>query len=368
MNKAKMLVYFGVALVLLVGATLSGCPKPTTTGTTGGVTPTITATTVQKPIILRYGSPSPPSGLTWDGEEAAAQYITGNSGGRIVVEHYAVGVLCTANDLLSAVSQGALDIGGGGPAYFAGLFHKLTLFEVPGFCSDYVVTCKVMASEPLYSKYLLPEWTKHNVTVFGVQGLSSTSIWSKRKIESFNDLKGLKISGASDSTVRALGKLGCAGIRMAGGDTYLALQTGVLDGATQTPDNAKKSRYEEVIKYMVAGFGFSAQISGAYINTPRYNSLPPDLQNVVREALVGYLKYKFDNDGAVSKVALDYMKGKGLQVLTMPQADLNLMNAKLSSMLDEWIATEEAAGFTDTRQFFKEATELRDQYLAGSVK
>ena len=64
-----------------------------------------------------------------------------------------------------------------------------------------------------------------------------------------DDFKGLKIRSGSGIQGQAISALGATGVSMAGGEVYMALQTGVIDGAITGIDVVIDRKFYEVCKY-----------------------------------------------------------------------------------------------------------------------
>lgn len=98
-------------------------------------------------------------------------------------------------------------------------------------------------------------------------------------VRSLDDLRGMRIRSANDY-VGALASWGAEGVAMPMGDTYPALQRGVIDGVIAPYEALKSLSFGEVVNYYVD----LPHSRGAYpsraMNQEVWDSLPEDIQQV----------------------------------------------------------------------------------------
>ena len=137
----------------------------------------------------------------------------------------------------------------------------------------------VTANEWLKAGYL-KELTD-NFKVLWFQSSSPLSMYfRKNKPSKQDDFKGMKIRCGSPVQCQAMGVLGASGVSMPGGEVYMALQTGVVDGTITGIDVAVDRKFYEVAKNVLK----QNLIFGMFVflmNKETWNSLPPELQKLV---------------------------------------------------------------------------------------
>jgi TRAP-type C4-dicarboxylate transport system substrate-binding protein len=137
----------------------------------------------------------------------------------------------------------------------------------------------VMANEWLKAGYL-KELTD-NFKVLWFQSSSPLSMYfRKSKPIKQDDFKGMKIRCGSTVQCQAMGVLGASGVSMPGGEVYMALQTGVVDGTITGIDVAVDRKFYEVAKYVLK----QNLIFGMFVfvmNKETWNGLPPELQKLI---------------------------------------------------------------------------------------
>jgi TRAP-type C4-dicarboxylate transport system substrate-binding protein len=120
-----------------------------------------------------------------------------------------------------------------------------------------------------------------NFKVLWFQSSSPLSMYfRKSKPIKQDDFKGMKIRCGSPVQCQAMGVLGASGVSMPGGEVYMALQTGVVDGTITGIDVAVDRKFYEVAKYVLR----QNLIFGMFVflmNKETWNSLPPELQKLI---------------------------------------------------------------------------------------
>jgi TRAP-type C4-dicarboxylate transport system substrate-binding protein len=130
--------------------------------------------------------------------------------------------------------------------YNAGRMPILSLLGLPMEVPD-AKDAWVTANEWLKAGYL-KELTD-NFKVLWFQSSSPLSMYfRKSKPAKQDDFKGMKIRCGGAVQCQAMTVLGASGVSMPGGEVYMALQTGVIDGAITGIDVANDRKFYEVAK------------------------------------------------------------------------------------------------------------------------
>ncbi|MBW2561748.1 MAG: TRAP transporter substrate-binding protein DctP, partial [Deltaproteobacteria bacterium] len=110
-------------------------------------------------------------------------------------------------------------------------------------------------------------------------GLLST----KKPVRVLEDIKGMKIRSTGLSA-KVVGALGGVPVAMPQGDTYEALQKGVVEGTFTPIETLKGWRQAEVINYTTqcTGVGYTTSMF-VVMNSEKWNALPKELQKIVQE-------------------------------------------------------------------------------------
>ena len=110
--------------------------------------------------------------------------------------------------------------------------------------------------------------------------LPSEHVFSKEQPAKQDDFKGMKIRRGGAVQCQAMTVLGASGVSMPGGEVYMALQTGVIDGAITGIDVANDGKFYEVAKNVLR----QNLIFGMFVflmNKETWSNLPPELQKLI---------------------------------------------------------------------------------------
>jgi C4-dicarboxylate-binding protein DctP len=149
----------------------------------------------------------------------------------------------------------------------------------------------------------------------GTKGITGLAFWdngfkvfsANRPIVSPGDLKGLKMRIQSSKVLEAqMRALDAIPQVMAFGDTYQALQTGVVDGTENPWSNMYTQKMHEVQKYAVDTYhGYLGY--AVIVNTKFWSGLPPDVRVALESAMKDATRYEHeiarkDNEDAMAAI------------------------------------------------------------------
>lgn len=125
------------------------------------------------------------------------------------------------------------------------------------------------------------------------------------------DMRGLKVriksSKVLDAQMRQLSALPQV---MAFSEVYQALQTGVVDGAENTPVNMLTQKFDEVQKYTtITNHGFDDYL--VITNVHFWAGLPPDIRDALEKAMTETTKFVDDRARQIDEEAIGKMKAAG---------------------------------------------------------
>lgn len=227
-------------------------------------------------------------------------------------------------------------------AYSQGRMPVATLTNLPFEVPDLTMS-KHVFDEWMKAGYLR-ELTDNFKVIFYKPTLPQQLFLSKKKIVKLEDFKGLKIRSAAGLQGKAITALGAAGVSMPGGEMYMALQTGVIDGTITGIDNIVDRKLYEVCKV-----GLQLPIYGGIwvtvMNKETWNSLPKELQTLVdevgHEVAASDLKRMIDDEKAKWEVA----KNKGMTVYTVPRDEAARWRKVTSDVDDTYVKEWNAKGY-----------------------
>ena len=228
-----------------------------------------------------------PKGLPGLGSapENFARRVGEMSNGRLTVRVYGAGEVVPPFEVFDAVSQGVAEMGHGASYYWKGKIPSSVFYTAVPFG----MTAQEMNGWLHYGGGL--ELWRELYAPFGVRPFAggSTGVqmagWFNRELKSASDLDGLKmrIPGLAGEVFAASG--GTA-VRLAGGEIYTSMQTGVIDAVEWVgPYNDRTLGLMEVADYYYyPGWHEPGAMLEFTVNQAAFDRLPADLQAIVEGA------------------------------------------------------------------------------------
>jgi TRAP-type mannitol/chloroaromatic compound transport system substrate-binding protein len=217
--------------------------------------------------------------------ENFAQRVNEASGGRLRIKVFGAGEIVPAFEVFDAVSGGVAEVGHGAAYYWKG--------KIPAAVFYTAVPFGMTAQEVngwLHYGGGLTLW-RELYAPFGVIPFAggSTGVqmagWFNKRLNSREDLVGLKmrIPGLAGEVFDAAGG---SAVRIAGGEVYTSMQTGVIDAVEWVgPYNDRTLGLMEVGEYYYyPGWHEPGAMLETIVNADALAALPEDLQAIVRIA------------------------------------------------------------------------------------
>lgn len=228
-----------------------------------------------------------PKGLPGLGSapENFARRVEEMSNGRLSIRVYGAGEVVPPFEVFDAVSQGVAEMGHGASYYWKGKIPSAVFYTAVPFG----MTAQEMNGWLHYGGGL--ELWRELYAPFGVRPFAggSTGVqmagWFNRELKSSEDLKGLKmrIPGLAGEVFTASGG---TSVRLAGGEIYTSMQTGVIDAVEWVgPYNDRTLGLMEVAEYYYyPGWHEPGAMLEFTVNQEALDRLPVDLQAIVEGA------------------------------------------------------------------------------------
>ena len=243
------------------------------------------------------------------------------TGGSVVVDVQASGVLGSENDVLDAILGGSTSIDISRISAFALTSYgcnKSKLLSIPFTFENRAHFWNFANSElapgflnepqelglPVRGIFYGEEGFRHFFTVKPVSGIA--------------DFKGLKLRVSNDPVMNGMVEgLGANPTVVSFGELYSALQTGVVDGAEQPIANYKSNAFPEVANNLILD-GHTLGAVQAVITDNAWNKLTENQQAAVMEAAADTQAFNADLSESAENKVLDELKSSGCNVVDVP--------------------------------------------------
>ena len=278
LKRRNFLRYLGVGLS--AGA-LSAC-NDNSTDTTSNTTAVEPKKTYQWKMVTTWPKNFPGLGT---GAEFLAKTINEMSDGRINIKVYGAGEIVPAFEIFDAVTSGTAEMGHGSAYYWKGKNPAFQFFSTVPFG----MTANEMNAW-LYHGGGIELWQRA-YEPFGLEPMAAGNTgvqmggWFNKEINSIEDLAGLKmrIPGLGGEVLR---RAGGTPVNVPGGDLFVSLQNGVIDATEWVgPSNDLAFGLHKAARYYYSpGWHEPGTTLECFVNKKAFDSLPKDLQSIVRNA------------------------------------------------------------------------------------
>jgi len=249
------------------------------------------------------------------------------SAGRLKVEVLAAGAVVGPFEILDAVSNDVVKAGYVWPNYFSGKNSAFVLFSnapaSTGLDQSSLVSWYYRGGgEELYRE-LLEDVMGFDVKAFLVQPMGPDPLgWFKKPIESMEAFKGFKYRSPPGIPGETYQDMGISAVGVPGGDIVPSAQRGVIDAAEWIgPADDRNLGLQKIWKYYyLQGLHQQTDVGQIFINGTFFNSLPADLQEIIRIAAKANIADTLDANIYDNSVALhDFIEKDKVQVLDTPE-------------------------------------------------
>ena len=180
-------------------------------------------------------------------------------------------------------------------------------------------------------------------------------MFTDKEIKTLDKLKGLKMRAPEMSIyIDTLRVVGCMPTPITFGETYLALQTKIVEGLTISFSNAISMKHYEVAKYMLISNHMFPTLM-IVINEDLFQTYPEDIQAVIiesgREATEygNALAVKIEGEGP------DFLEEKGVVINYMSEEDRARFAKLCEPVREKWATERKAADLLEMIEKFKES-------------
>ena len=202
--------------------------------------------------------------------------------GKLIVNLYYGGELGIApRDYLSALKRGAIQAAHASTAYYAREIEGCAISAMPMVAiGSYDETVKLHQGLRTFINDQLEK--KYNVRILWMIPWEFVQPLTKKKIESFSNLGGMKLRVSGVLTGELIKASNGVPVTMPLSEVYTSLSKGVIDGAICSIPGLQNASLHEVVKY-VYNFYYHSAASIYLVSVDAFNTLPKEVQNIVVE-------------------------------------------------------------------------------------
>jgi TRAP-type C4-dicarboxylate transport system substrate-binding protein len=211
-----------------------------------------------------------------------AQKVEKDSGGRIKVQVFpSMQLGGKAEQLLTQVRDGVVDVAWALPGFTPGVMPKLEIFELPFLHRSTNAT--VRALQEYVPKYMKKDFEPYHVLL--VHCHAGALFMTKEPINKVEDFQGMKLRAYSRTNQWILEALGVAPVQVALPELAPMLSKGTVTGSILPYEIAPSVKMQDLVDHFTTLAPPQPRLSTAIftflMNKKKYESLPPDLKKVI---------------------------------------------------------------------------------------
>ena len=261
------------------------------------------------------------------------ELVNEKSGGRIEATANYGSELGSQAEQVEMCRMGSLELVVAAPGTGPGTWvPQLMMFEFPFIFKDnehYRRVLKGMEDE--VSALVEP----YGFIAMAGQSQGSRDILTIKPVTKLEDMHNLKMRGPNAVYISMFEHLGASGTTMDWNECYTALQTGVIDGLEASPSMINSMKMQDVAPNLAITNHVIACVY-YFFNSDWFNSLPEDLQQIVRECAEEATAYQAEIDDADQEASLEAMREEGVNIVEIQDRDKWI--EACAPMLDEYRA------------------------------
>ncbi len=236
-----------------------------------------------EPILIRFGGGAAPTHPISLGQIAFKKNVEELSGGKIKVEVYHANQLGGMVQMMEMVKAGTLTMSHAGIPFCSRFAPRMELLSLPFLFNNRERTLAFI--EGPTGNEMAGEMGKAGIKVINWFELGFRHLTnSRRGVQAPGDMKGLKIRVQGNPLeMKAFQAMGALPTTLDWNELYSGLQQGVVDGQENPYSLIDVAKFYEVQKYLT-DTGHTFDFAVVLMNKGFFDSLSPELQNVVMEA------------------------------------------------------------------------------------
>ncbi len=232
-----------------------------------------------KPIKLTYSIFFPPTHIQCKLADEWAAEVEKRTGGKVKITIYPGGSLTKAPQCYQGVVDGVSDIGQGAFAYSRGRFPLIEGVDLPLGYPDGISATRI--ANQVIQKFQPKE--VRDTKIMYVHAHGPGILATKKPVHSLADLKGMNVR-ATGFSAKVVDSLGGSPVGMSQGETYEALQKGVVEATMCPIETLKGWKQAEVVKYVTDSqcIGYTTTFF-VTMNREKWALIPAAIQKIIED-------------------------------------------------------------------------------------
>lgn len=269
-------------------------------------------------FVIKMATPSNPEDNCVKAFYLFEKMVEERTDGRVDVQVFDSGQLGAHRDYIEQMQMGSLQAAEINTSVLSGFDPKFMVFDLP-YLSKNVAHLQSVLDGGLNEKLSKSLQETTGLKIIGWMIRSPRDVYNSRNaITTVDDFKGMKIRVMeSPIMTKTFQLLGAVPVPISATERYMALQTGVVDGAENAVGIIVSQKEYEVTDYVsLTAHNITPNIIA--MDNNYFNKLPSDIQAVILQAgkEAGAYATKLDSDNEAATI--EQLRGLGMKVNDIP--------------------------------------------------
>lgn len=272
------------------------------------------------------------------------EIVEEKTNGRVKVEVYPGGQLGQETEAAEGVLMGTLDMAVISTVMFDNMIPGTAIFALPLFISwkSNEQMCKLFNDSNIFIE-LNNKMNKKEGMILGTFTTGYRHMMFKDKeVKTLEEFKGLKMrSPESELFINMYKALGANPTSVTWGETYTALQTGVVVGLDCSASDLITMGFQEVTKYCLLTHHMIGTMS-LVINKSLFDKFPEDIQDIISEAGKEAANYVTEQVRNQEEEIIESLKEQGMIFNELSNEEKVKFIKAMEPVIDNWAKSRDA--------------------------
>jgi TRAP-type C4-dicarboxylate transport system substrate-binding protein len=276
-----------------------------------------------------YMHQSAPNFATSRGAKLFTEQVEKITSGELKIRLHLAGTLqINASNITQAVGENVVQIGD--DLFNSGNIPVAGIPRLPMLIQSYEDFAK---ADGVLKPYIDKAFAQKGTTVLASYTYPMQFVWGRKKLESLDDIKGMKLRVAQPEQGELVRRFGGVSITMSAPEVPSALDRGVVDGIFTAGVGAVL--WKDLLKF---GYVMIVNVNNSYFiaNTDAYRKLSPDLQAKLRKAAEDAALWDQDTMKTEEAESVQILKSAGYTFTQATPAEIARAIDAMKPYWDEW--------------------------------
>ena len=318
---------------------------------------------------LRYSDHDPLGGMrTQFVNDVWLPEINKQSGGELDAKPFFGGVLMGSKEILTGIGQGITDVGFVYPGHYPERLIAHTIFPLfprgpKNFNDMSWFYHEVYKRVPAFTAECEAAGVGPRMGTAGVPGAVAASY----EVNTLKDLDGKKWRAGGKWPLKYLGNAGATPVSVPWGDTYVALQTGTIDGVFTNYDGLHLMKFDEVAPNLLVSKELWFAVPFIHLmNKKKFDGLSAEEQQALRDASAAAEQQFGPIYDATFDEILKAQEAAGAKVSELSAEDVVAWENKdaLAKLRQQWVEEAKAAGLENAAEVMEQVSAIHAEAMS----